>query len=65
MQVILFVRMLPASQTVAVDLESIEESPGSTEQERQVTPGGRKSTESATEKIPPFFHKRGKGEMVR
>jgi len=30
---------------------------------RQVTPGGRKSMESATEKIPPDDS--GKGEMVR
>ena len=30
--------------------------------ERQVTPGGRKSMESATEKIPPIDL--GKGEMV-
>ena len=30
---------------------------------RQVTPGGRESTESATENIPPALA--GKGEMVR
>ena len=30
---------------------------------RQVTPGSRESTESATESIPPIFF--GKGEMVR
>ena len=29
---------------------------------RQVTPGKRELTESATENIPPIF---GKGEMVR
>ena len=29
---------------------------------RQVTPGRRELTESATENIPPFF---GKGEKVR
>jgi len=33
--------------------------------ERQVTPGRRKPTESATEKTPPTFVRTGKGEKVR
>ena len=32
---------------------------------RQVTPGRRKPTESATENIPPKFARTGKGEKVR
>jgi len=32
---------------------------------RQVTPGRRKPTESATENTPPTFARTGKGEMVR
>jgi hypothetical protein len=34
-------------------------------QRRQVTPGGREPTESATENIPPATAVAGKGEMVR
>ena len=37
-----------------------EESPGSNGSERQVTPGGRESTESAAENIPPTLSVRVK-----
>ena len=40
-----------------------EESPGSTETRRRITPGGGDSRESATESKPP--HLWGKGERVR
>ncbi len=33
--------------------------------ERQVTPGRREPTESATENTPPKFVRTGKGEKVR
>ena len=33
--------------------------------ERQVTPGRREPTESATENTPPTFARTGKGEKVR
>ena len=47
-------------QTIAVVMT--EESPGANGSGRQVTPGRREPTESATESIPPILI--GKGEMV-
>ena len=60
-----------AGQSLPSPLDSIrpvtvEESPGSTWAGRQVIPGRREPTESATENIPPGRQLRpGKGEMVR
>ncbi len=45
------------------ETQVLEESPGSTEAWRRVTPGGGDPRDSATENKPP--RSRGKGETVR